>query len=308
VNAFDFSAGPIHVSVYGRSDPGRLRTENQDDFLVADLSAADGNGCLLRPEGCTAGAAALRDFALGPKGALILVADGMGGAAAGALASRLAATFIHQQLSAAWSAERSHAPQRFAALLRNAVERANDLIHQQSVNNPDFKGMGTTATAVGVLDGFFYLAQVGDSRAYLVRAGEAVQLTHDQSMVQALIDSGTLTEEEAEQSNHRSVILQALGAKPDVTVDLTYQEARRGDIVVLCSDGLSRLVRRDEIATALARSDDLVALCDELVDLANERGGPDNITIVVARLDGAGLHEAADGDAVGHNVFDTQES
>ena len=188
-------------------------------------------------------------------------------------------------------------------MLRGSVERANDLIHQQSVNNPDFKGMGTTATAVGVLDGFLYLAQVGDSRAYLVRAGQAVQLTRDQSMVQALIDSGTLTEEEAEQSNHRSVILQALGAKPDVSVDLTYQEARRGDVVILCSDGLSRLVRRDEIAQAFARSDDLVGVCDELVALANERGGPDNITVVLARLDGAGLHEAAEGDAVGHHAF-----
>jgi protein phosphatase len=308
VSAFDFPAAPIRVSVYGRSDPGRQRTENQDDFLVADLSAADGDGCLLRPEGCTAGDLALREFTLGPKGALILVADGMGGAAAGALASRLAATFIHQQLSAAWSAERDHSPQRFASLLRSALERANDLIHQQSVDNPDFKGMGTTATAVGVLDGFLYLAQVGDSRAYLVRRGSAVQLTRDQSMVQALIDSGTLTEEEAEQSNHRSVILQALGAKPAVTVDLTYQEARRGDTVVLCSDGLSRLVRRDEIAHAFAHSDDLVGLCDALVALANERGGPDNITLVAARLDGDGLHEAAETDTVGHNAFHMQES
>ena len=135
-----------------------------------------------------------------------------------------------------------------------------------------------------------------------------MQLTRDQSMVQALIDSGTLTEEEAEQSNHRSVILQALGAKPEIAVDLTYQEARRGDVVVLCSDGLSRLVRRDEIAHAFARSDDLVALCDELVGLANERGGPDNITVVAARLDGAGLHEATDDDAIGHNAFHMQES
>lgn len=305
---FDFSAAPIRMSVYGRSDPGRQRAENQDDFLVADLSASDGNGCLLRPEGCTAGDLALREFTLGPKGALILVADGMGGAAAGALASRLAATFIHQQLSAAWSAERNHSPQRFASLLRSALERANDLIHQQSLSNPDFKGMGTTATAVGVLEDFLYLAQVGDSRAYLVRDGSAVQLTRDQSMVQALIDSGTLTEEEAERSNHRSVILQALGAKPAVTVDLTYQGARRGDTVLLCSDGLSRLVRRDELADACARTDDLVALCNHLVELANERGGPDNITVVAARLDGEGLQEPAATDSVGRNAFHMQEN
>jgi protein phosphatase len=307
VTGFDFASRPIHVRVFGRSDAGRRRSENQDDFLVADLSARDGDGCLLRPEVFAGGAADSCQFVLGPKGALILVADGMGGAVAGGLASRLAATFIHQDLTAAWGAERNHSPQRFAELLRDAVEHANARIHQQAVDNPDFHGMGTTATAVGLLDGFLYLAQVGDSRAYMLRNGEAIQLTRDQSMVQALIESGTLTEEEAESSGHRSVILQALGAKPNVEVDLTFQEARRGDVVIVCSDGLSRLVRREELAEACAHSDDLVALCNQLVELANERGGPDNITVVLVRLEGEGLQEATVGDAIGRNVFLTRD-
>jgi PPM family protein phosphatase len=307
LTAFDFGARPIHVAVFGRSDAGRRRAENQDDFLVADLSAGDGDGCLIRPEGVGGAGPSLRQFDLGPRGALILVADGMGGAVAGGLASRLAATFIHQNLAAAWSAERNRSPQRFAALLREAVENANSRIHQQSVDNPDFHGMGTTATAVGLLDGFLYLAQVGDSRAYMLRNGDAIQLTRDQSMVQALIESGTLTEEEAEASGHRSVILQALGAKPQVEVDLTFQEARRGDTLILCSDGLTRLVRREELAQMVAGTEDLVTLCDRLIGLANERGGPDNITVVIARLDGEGLQEAAAGDAIGRHVFQTRE-
>jgi protein phosphatase len=303
VSEFDFDRRPIRVAVFGRSDTGLRRTENQDDFLVADLSASDGNGCLLRPEGCPAGDNDLRHFDLGPKGALVLVADGMGGAAAGALASRLAATWIHQQLAASWGAERSLTPQRFATALRDALIHANVRIHDQSLHNPDFRGMGTTATAVGVLEGFLYLAQVGDSRAYLVRDGDAIQLTRDQSMVQALIDSGTMTEEEAESSGHRSVILQALGAAADVRVDLTYQEVRRGDVVVLCSDGLSRMVKREEIADATHRTADLVSLCNELVQLANERGGPDNITVVTVGFDGEGLHEPDAAAAIGRHVF-----
>ncbi|MGH7507329.1 MAG: PP2C family protein-serine/threonine phosphatase [Longimicrobiales bacterium] len=300
---FAFGQRAIQLAAFGRSDPGLQRTENQDDFLVADLSAPDGDGCLLRPEGWLDGAFNVRSFALGPKGALVLVADGMGGAAAGALASRLAATWIHQELSASWGAERSLTPQRFATALRDALVHANHRIHDQALHNPDFRGMGTTATAVGVLEDFLYLAQVGDSRAYLVRDGDAIQLTRDQSMVQAMIDAGTITEEQAESSGHRSVILQALGAAPDVRVDLTYQEIRRGDVVVLCSDGLSRVVKREEIADAMRGADDLASGCDALVGLANERGGPDNITVVAVRFEGEGLSDPGNGDAVGRNVF-----
>lgn len=296
-------AGPIHVLVAGRTDRGRQRSENQDDFLVADLTVppADG-GLLLRPEDLDEAGDTGR-VSVGPRGALLLVADGMGGGAAGGLASRLATLWIYQELAATWSAAPGVAAEIFAACLRTAVERANARIFQQSMDNPDFRGMGTTATVAGVLEGTLYLAQVGDSRAYLVRDGLATQMTRDQSMVQAMIEAGTMTEAEAEQSARRNVILQALGPKPDVAVDLTFQEVRRGDRLVLCSDGLSRLVRPDEIATVLVTNADLSMACTALIALANERGGPDNITVVTAAFDGDGLEPPAYGDLVERRAF-----
>src|SRR2546428_99436 len=125
------------------------------------------------------------------------------------------------------------------------------------------------------------LTQVGDSRAYLIRNGQAVQLTKDQSLMQRLVEAGELTEEEAARSERRNIILQALGPDPKVKVDLTYQDVRKGDILVLCSDGLSGQVKKEEIAEAIARERDLQTACDRLIALANERGGPDNITVVI---------------------------
>ncbi|HMI58350.1 MAG TPA: hypothetical protein VK511_09890, partial [Gemmatimonadaceae bacterium] len=149
-----------------------------------------------------------------------------------------------------------------------------------------------------------YLAQVGDSRAYLVRNGVALQITKDQSLMQRLIEAGELTPEEAERSERRNIILQALGPEPTVKIDLTYQKVRRGDTLVLCTDGLSGLVRKDEIAEILQESnDDLLTACKELIDRANENGGPDNITVIVARFEGEGLITPEEAEAVGHAVF-----
>ena len=164
--------------------------------------------------------------------------------------------------------------------------------------------MGTRTTAVGVLGDQLYLTQVGDSRAYLIRDGAGIQLTKDQSLMQRLVDAGELTEEEAEKSERRNIILQALGPDPKVRVDLTNQQVRQGDCVVLCSDGLSGQVTRDEIAElATSHPDDLVAVCAALIELANERGGPDNITVVIARLSGDGLADPQADDRVGHQAY-----
>jgi protein phosphatase len=163
--------------------------------------------------------------------------------------------------------------------------------------------MGTTTTAVGVLGGHVYLTQVGDSRAYLIRNGSAIQLTKDQSLMQRLVDAGELTEEEAEKSERRNIILQALGPDPKVRVDLTHQDVRKGDAIVLCSDGLSGQVRKDEIARVVSSTPELVDACAALIALANQRGGPDNITVIIARLHGDSLRDPADGEAVGHQVY-----
>lgn len=168
--------------------------------------------------------------------------------------------------------------------------------------------MGTTATMAALLNDTLYIAQVGDSRAYLVRDGVAIQLTKDQSLMQKLIEAGELTEEEAAQSERRNIILQALGPEPSVKLDLTHQRVRRGDVLILCSDGLSGLVRPEEIATVVSEELDLSAACDRLIGLANDQGGPDNVTVIAARFEGSGLEEASASDVVGHRVFAPDEA
>lgn len=164
--------------------------------------------------------------------------------------------------------------------------------------------MGTTATIAGLLADTLFLAQVGDSRGYLVRNGVAKQITKDQSLMQKLIEAGELTEEEAAQSERRNIILQALGPEPAIKVDLTHQRLRRGDTLVLCSDGLSGQVAKDDIARVVAEEKDLVQACRRLIDMANNAGGPDNITVIIARFDGAGLNDnEVEGDEVRHRPF-----
>ena len=191
------------------------------------------------------------------------------------------------------------------------MEAANRQIHSYAAAHPELRGMGTTTTAVGVLGDRFFLSQVGDSRAYLIRQGQAVQLTKDQSLMQRLVEAGELTEEEAAKSERRNIILQALGPDARVKVDLTHQEVRRGDILVLCSDGLSGSVKKEEIAEIATRERDLQAACDRLIALANQRGGPDNITVILARFDGEGLRPVEASAEVGHQVYpliDTETS
>ena len=228
---------------------------------------------------------------MGERGALYLVADGMGGAAAGEVASEMAATGIYRYLVDTWQSDQQVSEERFVHRLREAVELANLQIHNYAREHPEVRGMGTTATVAGIWRDRLYLAQIGDSRGYLVRDGEARQLTRDQSLTQRLVDVGELTEEEAEASERRNIILQALGPDALVKVDLSWQALQQGDVLIICSDGLSNLVRRDDIAQAVTEEPDVAAVCRQLVALANERGGPDNITVVAVRFDGDGLPE-----------------
>jgi len=283
---------PVQVSVFGKTDLGRTREHNEDTFLVADLSTGNAS---LHPE--------VRQHKIGPRGSLFMVADGMGGAAAGELASAMAADLIYHHLATAWVSDDDASPERFAFRMKEAVELANQKIYGYAREHPEVRGMGTTVTAAGVNGQDLYLAQIGDSRAYLVRNGEAIQLTKDQSLMQRLVDAGELTEEEAEQSERRNIILQALGPDPRVKVDLTRQALRRGDTLIICSDGLSGLVKREEFPAIVAANPELSDLCGALIDLANERGGPDNITVVTARFDGDGLPEPSASEGVGYAVY-----
>ncbi|MFL5494468.1 MAG: Stp1/IreP family PP2C-type Ser/Thr phosphatase [Gemmatimonadales bacterium] len=287
---------PVRASVFGKTDLGRSREHNEDTFLVADLSTGNAS---LQPE--------VRQHEIGPRGSLFMVADGMGGAAAGELASAMAADLIYRHLATAWARDADATAERFAFRMKEAVELANEQIYGYAREHPEVRGMGTTVTAAGVFGEDLYVAQIGDSRGYLVRGGEAIQLTKDQSLMQRLVDAGELTEEEAEQSERRNIILQALGPDPRVRVDLTHQILRRGDTLILCSDGLSGSVKREEFAQVALEHKDLPSLCSKLIDLANERGGPDNITVVAARFEGEGLPEPNESEGVGYRVYHLSE-
>ena len=280
--------GTITCRAAAATDPGRKRTQNQDNFLIVGLTDGEGD-IVFRPGVDAAEGRATVELDLDRTIALLVVADGMGGAAAGRLASGLACSFILAELQASWLAEAERTAVRFATHLRNAVSSANRQIHDHATRNPEYAGMGTTVTAVGVVGATACIAQVGDSRAYLVRAGGIEQLTHDQSLVQQLLDNGLITSEQAAASEQGNLILQALGVEPTVTVDLTSHDLLRGDCVVVCCDGLYRVVRADEIAATVVGSLDTMFAATSLVALANERGAPDNVTVIAARFDGPGL-------------------
>jgi protein phosphatase len=287
----------VRVEVFGRTDVGQTRDHNEDSFLVADLSRKMAS---LQPE--------VREHEVGPRGTLFVVADGMGGAAAGEIASDMAVDTIYNHMVAQWANDgEENTEQRFAYRLKEAVEVANQQIHLYAREHAENRGMGTTTTACGVYGPALYLSQIGDSRGYLIRNGRIYQITKDQSLMQRLVDAGELTEEEAAVSERRNIILQALGPDPHVKVDLTRQELRGGDILVMCSDGLSGPVKNDDIQRIIndyvTGRNDLVGACRQLIDLANERGGPDNITCVVARFSGDGLPAPDGTEAVGHQVY-----
>jgi len=289
------SAGDVVVRVFGRTDVGQMREHNEDAFVVADLTRGNAT---LQPE--------VRSHSVGARGSLFMVADGMGGAAAGEIASAMAIEGVLREVTESLSTTEPPTEDAFATAIKRATATANAEIHAFAIEHPEFRGMGTTATVAGVLGDTVYLAQVGDSRAYLVRGGVAAQITKDQSLMQKLVEAGELTQEEAEQSERRNIILQALGPEPNIKVDLTAQQLRRGDVLVLCSDGLSGQVRTEDIARVVTDEQDLMAACKRLIDMANEAGGPDNITVIAARFEGDGLLPPGATDPVGHRVFPLQ--
>src|SRR2546425_3279713 len=210
---FGRSSRPVKVQVFGKTDLGKTRDHNEDCFLVADLTS--GERSLQQ---------AVRDHEVGERGTLLVVADGMGGAAAGELASQMATDTIFDQMQRMWGAEKELTPQRFAYRLKEAVEVANGQIHAHAKAHPEVRGMGTTTTAAGILVDHVYISQVGDSRAYLIRNGVAVQLTKDQSLMQRLVEAGELTGEEGAPNERRKIIPSAPGPHPQGEGEPTHPE------------------------------------------------------------------------------------
>lgn len=283
----------VVVRLYGATDVGHTREHNEDTFLVADLEAGSVVSFEHGSETCVEGM----------HGLLFMVADGMGGAAAGEIASAMAAQVVYDELRTHWRTVADPTPDAFAVALRDATETANSRIHTFARQHPEHRGMGTTATAVGLLGDSVYIAQVGDSRAYLMRDDKLILLTRDQSLMQRLVDAGEISEEQAETSDRRNIILQALGPEPTVKIDLTHQQIRLGDTLIVCSDGLSGVAKARDIEEAARAQSDPAVLAHSLIARANELGGPDNITVVVARFEGDGLRTANGGETVGRTVY-----
>ncbi len=216
------------------------------------------------------------------KGLLCVVCDGMGGANAGEVASQISVATVIESVSGNRTADP-------ATALRDAVELANHRVHTQAAANPDQRGMGTTCTAMLLRGTEVWIGHVGDSRAYLVRGGRARPLTRDHSLVAELVDKGHLTPEEAKHDPRRNVVTRSVGALEHVEVDaeLAFDGTEPGDAFVLCSDGLHGLVTDAEIGRIASEAAPADA-CAQLIDLANERGGPDNITVFVVRRAVAG--------------------
>jgi len=214
---------------------------------------------------------------------LFAVADGMGGAQAGEVASKLAAAALEDT-----DPGRLTGPERVASL----IQEANRRVHERSSSDPATSGMGTTMTVALVEDGGVVIGHVGDSRAYLVRDGRIEQLTEDHSLVNELLKSGKLSREEAEMHPQRSVITRAVGTDPDVDVDSFTVDAADGDVFLICSDGLTDMIHDEDILAIVERyHDDLERAAKQLVLAANRGGGEDNITVVAFRIGG---HRGAD--------------
>jgi serine/threonine protein phosphatase PrpC len=257
----------MRISASGITDKGRRRPVNEDDLAIVDLTTPH-----------TIEQAELSGFEVGSAGVLLAVCDGVGGRRAGEVASALALSSLIAEMEEIADG----CPRR--TLFGAAVERVNQAVWKKAHEDPRLEGMATTLTAAVLCRGRAVLAHVGDSRAYVLRQGAIRQVTRDQSFVQSLVASGTLTAAEAENSPFRNVILQALGREKSVEVALDALDLEAGDTLILCTDGLSEKVKGEEIASALAGKDLREALRG-LVDLANQRGGEDNITVLAARID-----------------------
>jgi protein phosphatase len=251
----------LRIEAGARTDQGRVRRNNEDCFEIqADLN-------------------------------LYVLSDGMGGEAHGEVASRLAVQTIMDHCK---HAANSHATPSFGDTrpdvsertnrLASAIHLANRKVYEMASSNPGHKGMGATIVAAWMDGQKLSLAHVGDSRAYLLRAGSLDQLTADHSLVAEKVRIGILTPQEADASEMQSVLTRAVGTNESVEVDADEQMLLAGDSVVLCSDGLSRMVTDPEIASILLTSTSAQNAADRLVDLANENGGVDNVSVIVLRV------------------------
>src|SRR5664280_1594625 len=250
------------IQAAAKTDVGLVRTNNEDNFAY--------------------------DIGRG----IFVVCDGMGGQAAGELASKIAVDAVLNHFSRDPHEDKVQVVGRVfgevserANKLAHAIQLANKAIHQSVARNPDRSGMGSTIVAVYIQGNEFSIANVGDSRIYLVRGKAIQQLTSDHSLVMEQVRRGIITMEQEERSKMQNVILKALGSEESVEPDLADHEFASGDVLLLCSDGLSRYVKESAMLEVLRRASTLEQACDELIELAKAGGSDDNITCLLLRMD-----------------------
>ena len=238
------------MMIYGKTDIGRHRSSNQDEFAYSILNERVCFG---------------------------LVCDGMGGENGGQIASAMAAQTIYELLHTHLSADLTE--EQVKAVLVQAVSQANEAVYRRSLQEPEYLGMGTTAVVAAVLDGKGYVAHVGDSRAYRFKAGELSQITKDHSLVQSLVEQGKITQEQANDHPQKNMITRAVGVSGKVDIDFVSLGDLGSGSILLCSDGLSGLCEQSEMEEILLQTPP-TQVCEVLVEQANRNGGFDNITAV----------------------------
>jgi len=242
----------MNCRFFGLTDVGRCREANQDEFLVE------------------------------PDFGLYAVADGMGGHAAGEVASHLAIEALGEAIRVEFGENGRPDPDEAARQLEQAFQKGNQKIYESVQTRAEWRGMGTTIVALVALEQEVIIGHVGDSRAYLLRDGRLRRLTSDHSWVNEQVKLGLMTDEEAHRHPMRNIVTRALGNRLELNVDVNREPARTGDLFMLCSDGLNSMLGDDEIReTMQAHAGDPEAVCRALVDRANDVGGEDNITVVV---------------------------
>ncbi len=260
----------VRIIVSAATDVGRARTTNEDAYAITDLAT----GAAVQATGTD------HAIEIQERGVLLAVSDGMGGAQAGEVASALVLESLQRALS-------RDAKGAIHEQLETAVQRANRNVFEEA-KQENKHGMGATLIALFVRGDEAYIAEVGDSRGYLLRKGRLRQMTRDQSLVQMLVDQGVMSAEEARNSPSKNVILQAMGLARDVRVAIGRLSLRRGDRFLLCSDGVTNPIADAELQDIVAQSEPRAA-CEKLISLANERGGDDNETVIVAEVTGEDL-------------------
>jgi protein phosphatase len=279
----DPSPRALAVEAFGLTDRGKVRPNNEDNFLIADLTKA----LQVRQSSLER----VATLCSADRAHLFLVADGMGGHKAGERASALAVQSIEDFMlhSFQWFLNlQGPAGDTLVREFQTALRKADARVLEEAKRHPEMHGMGTTLTMAYLLNTTLFVAHAGDSRCYLYRDGKLLRLTNDHTLVAELARKGVLSAEEAARHQLRHVVVNVVGGnEPGVRVDVHKAELERNDTLLLCTDGLTEMVPHQRIATLLAETPEPNAACRRLIDEANNQGGRDNVTAIVARIGGA---------------------